>query len=66
MTGYGKTLILELIPFMKRKPVIIASPLNAILHQQKKVLGQRSIVLSSSFFSSSNPHLKLFNEGYYQ
>ena len=53
-TGYGKSLLFNLIPIYQKIItatntsciVLIVSPLNAIIEQQKKCLGDRAILLS--------------------
>ena len=42
-TGYGKTLIIEALPYLKetKSCIILASPLNAILEEQQQRFGKR-------------------------
>lgn len=44
-TGYGKSLIFELIPYLLHVPIFIFAPLNVILHQEKDKLRDRAVLL---------------------
>ena len=47
-TGYGKSLIYELLPFIDESClVIVIVPLNAIIQQQVKKLGEKAMQISS-------------------
>ena len=59
-TGYGKTLIFQLIPVyvelkygFNNSIAIILSPLNAIISQQLKMFGKQAIQFKSGEFLSS-------------
>ena len=42
-TGYGKSLVFELLPRLNDTKALIISPLNAIIEEQTEKLGDRSI-----------------------
>lgn len=47
-TGYGKTLIYEILPFLKCNTlVIVINPLNSILYERVEYYGERAIVLTN-------------------
>nr|XP_006814410.1 PREDICTED: ATP-dependent DNA helicase Q-like 1-like [Saccoglossus kowalevskii] len=52
-TGYGKSLIFECLPYMSAshspRTVILISPLNAIIEEQSRRLGARSVRLNPEF-----------------
>ena len=57
-TGYGKSLIFEILPFIDTNSlVIIAEPLNVIILQECKKLGDKAVCLAS------NTDLSLVKDG---
>ncbi|CAG2248251.1 unnamed protein product [Mytilus edulis] len=50
-TGYGKSLIFEVIMNMTKKKCIIISPLNAIILEQSKRLGSEAVIVDTSLIS---------------
>ena len=53
-TAYGKSLIFQGLPFLSKLPtkILIASPLNAILLEQKQKLKDGAILISEDFINS--------------
>ncbi|CAC5417458.1 recQ [Mytilus coruscus] len=50
-TGYGKSLIFEVLMNMTKKRCIIISPLNAIILEQSKRLGSEAVIVDTSLIS---------------
>lgn len=50
-TGYGKSLIFELLPQMLQSKIIIISPLNAIISEQLAKLGDRSLRIDTELLT---------------
>ena len=50
-TGYGKSLIFELVPFITNSKAVIVSPLNAIIEEQCQRLGDSSIHINATLTS---------------
>ena len=44
-TGYGKSLIYQLMPFIENCILIVLIPLNSILYEQKSRLGDRACLV---------------------
>ena len=50
-TGYGKSLIFELVPSITTSRAIIVSPLNAIIEEQRQRLGDCGIQINATLTS---------------
>ena len=50
-TGYGKSLVYELIPKMTNQNVIVVSPLNSIISEQVAKIGKRAIWITDTVLS---------------
>jgi len=61
-TGYGKTLIFELLPYLMQEKygvkycIIIASPLNAIIQQQLERTPGHAVQITADFFEEDQDH----------
>ena len=53
-TGYGKSLIFEIIPYLLHSKIIIISPLNAIILEQVAKLGDSSLQIDTGLISDLN------------
>ena len=53
-TGYGKSLIYQLLPYLSDppKPVVVASPLNAIISEQSERLSSLSLVIDNELLQA--------------
>lgn len=65
-TGYGKSMLYQLLPFIipvqkNRNIVIVVSPLNAIIEDQKNVLLERGIKVGTLTCEKKEKEGKLFN-----
>ena len=53
-TGYGKTIIIQLLPFLRQDKdciVVIISPLNTIIHEQAARFGQHGQIIDGDFIN---------------
>ena len=75
-TGYGKSLIFELLPHVlnayhcqpvstPKHCVIIASPLNAIIQEQMDRNRDHAVLVTSSFFESRGDILEDYQDGHF-
>ena len=55
-TGYGKTVIIQALPYLSLKPscVVVVNPLNAIIMEQKVRFGESCVVIDGDFVKSLN------------
>ncbi|CAG2234391.1 recQ [Mytilus edulis] len=66
-TGYGKSLIFEMLGKMNNTKCIIISPLNAIIEEQTRKLGRKAVNVNSALINSlEGPEAADFKDGKFE
>ena len=61
-TGYGKSLIFEVLPYLNDTKVVIVCPLNAIIYEQVQKFGEDAICIENNLLKGMLKILHILHE----